>query len=96
MDEKIEAIKNKILERLPSRQLQYMPSGGLHQFRIEGAEPIHWLYFSDVLVADSGVGALIDLTNEVLKTLDRAQTSKGLFLSRHGVREVDQHFAKSD
>ena len=98
MDEKLEAIRDHILEGMPGRVIEYKHSGryGLHKFRIEGREPTHWLYVSDQVVDDSEHTVLINLINNSVETLNQADQSKWLYLYSDGIEEVDDNFAKED
>ncbi len=100
MDEKIEAIRDHILEGMPDRAIQYKHSGryGLHKFRIEGGEPTHWLYVSDQVVDDSTPTVLINLIDNyhIVETLNQAEQPKWLYLSSNGIEEVDDNFAEED
>ncbi|MCZ6666300.1 MAG: hypothetical protein O7B81_13420 [Gammaproteobacteria bacterium] len=96
MSEKIDAIKNHLLKRLPGRNIEYSNASGFHKFRIEGECPTHWLYMSEETVDDSELAVLINLLNiyHIATTVSQSSTSKWLYLSDMGVREVDENFTK--
>jgi hypothetical protein len=96
MNENARAIQEQILKGMPGRKIQYQRSDGLHKYRIEGNSPTHWLYVSEELVDDSEPVILINVVNvyKIVDTLNKAEKSRWLYLSRDGIREVDENFSK--
>lgn len=96
MTEKIDAIKNHILEGMPRRSIECLNQSGFHKFRIETDGPTHWLYMSEEIVDDFESDILKNLIDiyQVVETFNQSENSKWLYLSGNGVREVDEHFTK--
>jgi len=96
MSEKIDAIKDHILEEMPRRSIEYLNENGFHKFRIEGDGPTHWLCMGEEIVDDSESDVLINFINiyRVVETFNQSENSKWLYLSGNGFREVDKHFTK--
>jgi len=96
MSEKIDDIKDHILEEMPRRSIEHLNENGFHKFRIEGDGPTHWLCMSEEIIDDSESDVLINLINiyRVVKTFNQSENSKWLYLSGNGFREVDKHFTK--
>jgi len=96
MSEKIDAIKDHILERMPRRSIEYLNESGFHKFRIVGDGSTHWLYMGEEIVDDSESVVLINFINiyRVVETFNQSENTKWLYLSGNGVREVDKNFTK--
>lgn len=96
MDERIETIKDKILEDMPNRKILYQFSNGFHKFRIEGEGPTHWLYVSRELVSDCEPVILLNLVRiyRIAESFNNATDSLWLFWSSDGIQKVDENFTK--
>lgn len=91
MDEKIEAVSNKLRRDMPQRTVAYAFTADLHKFRIDGGRHTHWLAISRELVADSSPIILINLLNiyQVVETMNHAAESRRLLLTDNGIQETD-------
>ncbi len=97
MDEKAVVIQNHLLKGMPGREIKFHHSGvgALYKFRIEG-EPTHWFYVNYELVSDSEPVVLVNLINiyKAVEKLNGATKSMRVLLSREGLRDVDENFAR--
>ena len=97
MNENAAVIQTHLLTRFLGREIfaSHKGIGSLYRFRVDG-EPTHWFYVSYELVSDSAPLVLINLINihRVAERLNAATQSKWLFMSRDGLYEVDENFAK--
>lgn len=97
MNQKVNFLKEQLATAFPEMNIEYRFEFGkeLHKFKLGGKVP-HWLYIAREFVDDHAEQELlIALTsNHIIKIFQNTSESKWLFLSKHGVQEVDGVFGQ--
>ena len=96
MDDKIEAILNKLKSEFSGENVTYQFVNEFHKFRIEEERLTYWLYIDRDFVEDSDKNDLVEMINtyRIIDKFKDSQKSIWLYLYDTGVREVDENFTK--
>lgn len=96
MEPKPQAILNSLVAVFPSSQVEYRYENMLHKFRLEQDGNPHWLYVAYEFVADYTERELVASLShwKIPEAFLNSETSRWLFLSEAGVREVDDRFGR--
>ena len=94
MEPKLQALLNSLVAVVPGGQVEYRYENMLHKYRLEHDGRPHWLYIAREFVADHTeceLGVSLFRWKIPAVFLD-SESSRWLFLSVAGVREVDDRF----
>ena len=98
MEPKARALFDEIVKIFPEGNVEYRCENELHKYRLERNGPSHWLYVSRTLIDDHTAPELIALLSQwqIFEAFRNSPTSRWLFLSEPGIREVDDNFGRGN
>jgi len=96
MEPKLQALLSSLVAVVLGGQVEYRYGNMLHKFRLEHDGRPHWLYIAREFVADHTESELVAslFRWQIPATFHDSKSSRLLFLSEAGVREVDDRFGR--
>ena len=96
MEPKAEAIRKELAKSFPEGRVEYQFANELHKYRLERDGPTHWLYVERNFLDDTQENELIEslATLRIPEAFHSSPKSLWLYLSKNGIKEVDDVFGR--